>query len=81
MSKRNGADPPRFTPREILEGMTGILTHLDHVRFRIMSDAPDSVTDDQILEAMHKARLAHPGINRVLKANSRVWLGARGKRT
>lgn len=67
----------RFTPQEILEAMTGILQNLDIARFRVFSEAGDDVSDKQILEAMHRARLDHPGINRVQKQNSRRWLDGR----
>ena len=62
------------TPQDILDAMTGILQHLDAAKFRVFADAGDDVTDKEILEAMHRARLDHPGINRTQKNNSKRWL-------
>ena len=73
MKKVNG-DPPRWTPAEVLAAFLYILQELDGPRFRVVSKAPPETTDEQILEAMHRARLEHPGINRVLKQNSKRWL-------
>ena len=68
-----------FTPEQVLEAMTGILIQLDVKMFRAMSEAGDEISDDDVLEAMHRTRLIHPGINRTQKQISRIWLNSRSK--
>ena len=60
--------------QKVLENLLGILQNLDGPRFRAVTDTPDNIPDEVILEAMHKTRLEHPGINRVLRAASKRWL-------
>lgn len=75
MTKHNGT--PVIGPQQAYENLRGILEHLDIKRFRAVTDAPDAVTDDDILEAMHRARIAHDGIDRVKQNDSRRWLYAK----
>ena len=59
---------------QTLENLLGILQHLDGPRFRVIVEADDSVSDADIIEAMHRARLEHAGINRLQKQASKRWL-------
>lgn len=64
--------------QRILENLLGVLQYLDVERFRILTDQPEDTANDVLLEAMHKTRLEHPGVNRVQKQASRRWLADRG---
>lgn len=67
MNRINGTNPRQAR-------LLAILTTLDTKRFRAAVAAGEEVTDEQILEAIHYARLKHPDVNRIKKANSRRWL-------
>ena len=59
--------------RDLRPTLLDILKYLDIARFRVVVNEPDA-TDAQILEALHRARVEHPGINRKQKADSQRWL-------
>ena len=52
-----------------------ILETLDLAAFREVTGAGiDRVTDDEVLEALHRTRLGHTDIHWKLRANSKRWL-------
>lgn len=59
-----------MNPKQLL----AILQTLDGEAFRKEVGVGETVTDDQILEAMHLARIQHPDIDRKLKRNSQRWM-------
>lgn len=64
--------------QRVLEGMLSILQHLDLPQFKAVVEASEDTPDTVILEAMHQARLQHPGINRTQKQASKRWLERHG---
>ena len=58
-------------------GLLNILRDFDTTQFREVVDAGSDVSDIEIVEAMHRARLACPGINRAQRENSKQWLAKR----
>ena len=64
--------------QRILENLLGVLQYLDLERFRIITDQPEDTPNSVLLEAIHLARIEHPGINRVQKAASKRWLEENG---
>lgn len=60
--------------RDMRPKLLDILKYEDIDLFRKFTKAPEDTTDDQILEAIHLARLEHKGINNLRKKESRGWL-------
>ena len=60
----------------IMGGMVLVLKDLDAARFRIIAEVPDDTPNAVVLEAMHRARVLHPGVNRKLTNDSKRWLEA-----
>ena len=67
--KHNGtaADGP-------LDMMIDILERLDGPGFRIISEAGPEISDDDILEAMHLARMDNQYIDRAKRMDSKRWI-------
>ena len=54
-----------------------ILEQLDTKRFRAVTNAPDAITDDDLIENMHKLRSQIPEVSRVKRMDSKRWLYGR----
>lgn len=60
--------------RDMRPKLLDILKYEDIDLFRKFTKAGDDTTDEQILGAIHLARIDHKGINSTLTAASRKWV-------
>jgi len=56
------------------QDMLQVLVTFDTDEFRVITEAPVETSEQDIIEAMHRVRIIHPGINRQLKRDSQNWL-------
>lgn len=76
MKKRNGTTVADLRNKRRLVELLKVLQTLDVERYRAVVGATDA-TDDQILEALHRTRLEHPGVNQSQRKASLRWLDGR----
>lgn len=57
-----------------LTALLKVLQTLDVDTFRAVTKADDTIPDDVLLRAIHKARLKHPGISKSAKTASKRYL-------
>lgn len=55
-------------------GLLGVLRRLDVKRFREIVGIGEEVPEWTVIEAIHRTRVKHPGVNRKLKQDSKRWL-------
>ena len=71
--KHNGTPAAPRAKRQ-LKALLHVLQTLDVDTFRAVTRADDTIPDDVLLRAIHKARLEHPGISKSAKTASERYM-------